>query len=220
MIDQAFIKERLIPIDMPFNQDKTSSHHTEIEKGDASEQKSLLEYLKATGVKADTPFRQAGVLLPLIWNKNNHNWDLLLTQRAMHLKHHAGEISFPGGRFEECDINLQQTAKRETQEEVGIDINHIEIIGKLPKQNTISQYQVTPFVGVVDPDYNITIDTNEVKEAFIVPLSFVININNHKTVTQRVNKQSFSFTVIQYKHYKIWGATARMIVNFGRRLKR
>ena len=220
MIDKSFIKQCLIPL----NHKDTLLHGANLSdldtETDKKEQELLIEYLKATGIETSSEFRQASVLLPLMWNKDKNEWDLLLTKRAVHLKHHPGEISFPGGRFEQPDINLQQTAKRETQEEVGIDTSHIDIIGKLPKQNTISQYQVTPFIGIVNSGYKITIDTNEVEEAFLVPLSFVIDTNNHEIVTQEINQKSFSFTVIQYQQYRIWGATARMIVNFGRRLKR
>jgi len=208
-MDQAFIKERLLPLN-PIN---------EITESDLDEDKALLNYLIASGKDPNLEFQQAGVLLPLVRNCNNDHWDIILTRRALHLKHHPGEISFPGGRFEPQDKDLETTAKRETEEEIGIANRYIQTIGRLPRQNTISQYQVSPFVGIIDPDYQLSIDENEVAEAFLLPLSYALNSSNHQKVNRNINNQSVSYYLIQYNEYKIWGATARMLVNFSRMLR-
>lgn len=207
-MDQRFIKERLLPL----------NSSDEIIDSDLDEDKALLNYLIASGRDPNLEFRQASVLLPLVRDGNNDHWDIILTKRALHLKHHPGEISFPGGRFEPQDIDLETTAKRETKEEIGIASQHIHTIGRLPRQNTISQYQVSPFVGIIDPDYQLTIDENEVAEVFLVPLSYLLNSSNHQKISRKINDQSVSFYLIQYNDYKIWGATARMIVNLSRML--
>ena len=208
-MDQQFIQQRLLPL---HHQDSSAD-------SDLVEDNALLQYLQASGKRPIIEFRLASVLLPLVRNKKNDHWDIILTSRATHLKHHPGEISFPGGRFEKSDIELLTTAKRETHEEIGIKGKHIDVIGRLPRQNTISQYQVTPFVAVIDPGYELKIDTNEVEEAFLVPLAYVTNPNNQQKISRKLNNQSFSYYLIQYNDYKIWGATARMIVSLSRRLE-
>ncbi len=208
-MDQSFIKKCLLPIELL---DETID-------SDLDEDKALLNYLLASGKNPNLEFRQASVLLPLVKNENKDHWDIILTKRALHLKHHPGEISFPGGQFEQQDQNLETTAKRETEEEIGIASRYIHTIGRLPRQNTISQYQVSPFVGIIDPNYELSIDENEVAEAFLVPLAFMIDSSNHQKVSRNINNQSFSYYLIQYNDYKIWGATARMIVNLSRMLK-
>jgi len=159
--------------------------------------------------------KQAAVLVPIISEPNSPQ--LLLTRRARHLKQHAGQISFPGGRFESGDGWLGNTALRETQEEIGLPSEHIRIVGKLPQQDTISRYNVTPYVGFINQLPPLAIDRNEVESVFTVPLQFVLDTNNHQKVTDEVNGQSFSFYLIQYNRHNIWGATARIIVNLSRR---
>lgn len=167
---------------------------------------------------AQTRLKCAAVLLPLYQQPQNNQWQVMLTRRADHLKHHPGQISFPGGRYETSDLNLRTTALRETEEEVGIEAGKIELIGQLPQQQTTSQYNITPFVGIVDNSYQLKVDNNEVAEVFSVPLEFVIDQANQKRVTEKINDIAYTFYVIQYKHYNIWGATAKILVNLTRRL--
>lgn len=209
-MDQQFIQKRLLPL-----------RHQDSKKNDSdlAEEKALTAYLKSCGKNSQGKLQQASVLLPLVRNTNDDHWDLILTRRSEHLKHHPGEISFPGGRFENSDKDLMTTAKRETQEEIGIEPSQIQLIGKLPKQNTISSYQVTPFVGIIEPPYQLTIDKNEVEEVFLVPLTFLLNSKNQKKAKRKLGEQSFSYYVFEYNQYYIWGATAKMIVNFSRMLE-
>ncbi|GAM59573.1 hypothetical nudix hydrolase yeaB [Vibrio ishigakensis] len=97
---------------------------------------------------------------------------VLLTKRAEHLKHHPGQVSFPGGKYEESDKDLSFTAVREACEEVGLKEEQITVVGELPALPTISKFAVTPFIAFVDADYSIELDDNEVAEAFEVPASF------------------------------------------------
>jgi len=160
----------------------------------------------------------AAVLLPLVIDKQTNQWHILFTRRAAHLKHHPGQISFPGGRFETQDFNLSTTAIRETHEETGIEPKLIQLLGRLPQQQTTSQYNITPFVGTIDSHYQLKIDHNEVAEVFTVPFEFVTNLSQQKKVTKTISGVEYSFYVIQYKHYNIWGTTASILVNLSRRL--
>ena len=180
----------------------------------------LKSFLRANNQTLRDRFLQAGVLVPLVKPANKSDWQVILTRRAKHLKHHPGEISFPGGRYESADRRLENTAIRETSEEIGIASDHIELLGKLPTQATTSQYHVTPFVGVVAQNHQLTIDTNEVAEAFRVPLRFILDQNNHQKIERIINGQTFSYYQIEYNQYRIWGATAQMIVRLSERLSK
>lgn len=203
------IKQRLLKLD---NAEEEFDFH-------ADDEVSLNLYLELIGKNPSEPFYPASTLILLVKSEINNDWNIILTKRAQHLKHHPGEISFPGGRYEEEDEDLENTAKRETYEEIGIAQNSVQLLGKLPQQKTISNYIVTPYVGVLHKREKLTIDKNEVEMAFEVPLSFVTNVHNHKLETHKVSNQSFSFYVIHYQNHRIWGATARMLVNLTRLLK-
>ena len=155
--------------------------------------------------------KKAAVLLPLIERENGLN--ILFTERALHLRHHPGQISFPGGRYEQSDHSLQQTALRETQEEVGILQNQVSIFGALPNLPTISGFVVSPFLGFVDSEHNIVIDQQEVRSIFEVPLSYLLNPNNFYKQHLVANKKRKFTYCIPYQNRLIWGATAQILKN-------
>lgn len=119
------------------------------------------------------PLRDAAVLIGFV--DRPEGLQVILTKRAEHLRHHPGQISFPGGKFEPEDIHLVNTALRETNEEVGIEDKHIHVFGQLPKLPTISQFNVTPFLAFISPDYKTHIDPNEVESVFEVPANHILN---------------------------------------------
>ncbi|WP_144394933.1 NUDIX hydrolase [Pleionea sediminis] len=162
----------------------------------------------------------AAVLVPLVERKvgQRYGYHVLLTRRAKHLKHHAGQISFPGGRREEKDLDLKHTALRETFEEIGITPNRINVIGELPKHETLTRYLMTPYVGILQDDYQLKIDTSEVEEAFEVPLSFICNPANQKLQSAMFQGEKRYYYSINYLNYNIWGATARVLVEFSKHL--
>ncbi len=125
--------------------------------------------------RAPTP---AAVLVPLVQRPEGLN--VLLTQRASHLRDHAGQVSFPGGRAEPEDGSPERTALRESEEEIGLDESLVELIGQLPIYRTITAYEVTPVVGLVRPDFSLRLDAFEVAEAFEVPLAFLMNPAHHQ----------------------------------------
>lgn len=157
------------------------------------------------------PGRPAAVLCPVVLRQ--HGLTLLFTQRAAHLKHHAGQVSFPGGKQEPQDHNLLATALRETEEEIGLHQRHIEIIGTLPRYRTISKFAVQPYVGLVTPPFSLTLDSNEVDRVFEVPLAYMANKANHHTHWVERKGQQHPVYFIPWQGVNIWGATAAFVRN-------
>ena len=155
----------------------------------------------------------ASVLIPLVLREQG--LALLLTQRTAHLTDHAGQISFPGGRAEAYDASAIDTALRETEEEIGLDRRHIDIIGTLPDYVTGTGYRVTPVVGLVTPPFVLTPDANEVAEVFEVPLAFLMDAANHRRLSFELPEGAGrrSFYAMPYERFFIWGATAGMLRN-------
>ena len=160
--------------------------------------------------------RQAAVLLPIIAHANELT--LLLTKRAQHLKHHPGQISFPGGKVESSDNSVEQTAIREAHEEVGILPSMVDVIGKLPQYRTITRYTITPVLGFVRPPLDIYIDANEVEQAFEVQLTHICNPKNHIVYPLERNGIKQTLYFIPYKEHMIWGVTAAIIRNLSNHL--
>lgn len=154
--------------------------------------------------------KAAGVLVPLIERKGGLN--VLFTVRASDLTLHAGQVSFPGGRMESADIDIRATALRETQEEVGIHPQQVEVVGYLPPTATVTCYAVTPVVGFVDPHVRLSIDPVEVKTAFEVPLHFLMDKANQKDAEREFAGRMLPMTSFSYGEHRIWGATAGMLV--------
>lgn len=155
--------------------------------------------------------RPAAVLVPLI--DRREGMSVLLTQRTAHLSAHAGQISFPGGRMEEEDADAVATALRETDEEVGLTRDLVDVIGRLDTYVTGTGFEITPIVGIVTPPYTLTIDPYEVAEAFEVPLSYILDRRNHNRQERESAGRVRVFYVLPYQGRNIWGATAGMLVN-------
>jgi 8-oxo-dGTP pyrophosphatase MutT (NUDIX family) len=159
----------------------------------------------------------AAVLVPLI--ERSDGYTVLLTQRTAHLEHHAGQISFPGGRAEEGDASPVETALREAEEEIGLQRRHVvEIAGFLDLYQTVTGFLVTPVVGLVTPPFDLRLDAFEVAEAFEVPLEFILDPRHHEHRSMSYKGQQRRYYVIPYEDRFIWGATAAMLVGFARRL--
>jgi 8-oxo-dGTP pyrophosphatase MutT (NUDIX family) len=158
----------------------------------------------------------ASVLVPLV--QRDDGLHVLLTRRTDHLHDHAGQISFPGGRRDEGDADDIATALRETEEEVGLARQHIEIIGRLPIYTTVTHYLVTPIVGLVKPPFDLALDSFEVAEAFEVPLAFLMSPAHHRRHRFEMGGQARQFLSMPWQQdgrdYFIWGATAAMLRNF------
>jgi len=155
----------------------------------------------------------AAVLIPIV--PRGDDLYLLLTLRAAHLKHHAGQISFPGGRAEPEDPNLIATALRESEEEIGLQARYVEVIGRLDPYTTVSNFSVTPIVGLVDPAYQLKLCHDEVDAAFEAPLSYLIDPEHHHVHHMRRNGLHHPVYFIPWQGRNIWGATAAMIRHLG-----
>ena len=163
------------------------------------------------GMQPQDNLTPAAVLVPLVDRPSGLT--VLLTQRTAHLNDHAGQISFPGGRVEPEDPSHQAAALREAEEEVGLPPSHVEVIGTLDYYIVRSGYRVTPVVGFVNPPFEVKPDPFEVAEVFEVPLSFVINTDNHVMESRTDQGVERTFYVLPYENRYIWGATAGMLVN-------
>ncbi|SNT01074.1 NUDIX domain-containing protein [Noviherbaspirillum humi] len=155
----------------------------------------------------------AAVLLPIVLREGGMT--LLLTQRTAHLHDHAGQVSLPGGRVDDVDDSPIDTALRETEEEIGLDRRHIEVLGQLPEYRTGTGFQITPVVSLVQPPFDLKADPFEVAEIFEVPLSFLMNGDNHQRRTVELPDGSGrrTFYAMPYGRFFIWGATAGMLRN-------
>jgi len=156
--------------------------------------------------------RGASVLMPLVMRDE---WHVILTQRPETMPQHAGQIAFPGGKREAGETALQ-AALRETEEEVGLRSDHISVLGRLPSFNTVSEYRVTPFVGVVSSNAAIIADAREVADVFETPLSFLMDEKNHvprdvffQGKNHRLYDMPYNSPDGSYRN--IWGMTAMMM---------
>lgn len=143
---------------------------------------------------------------------------LLLTRRQAHLKRHAGQIAFPGGRTDPGDASAVITALREAEEEVALSRNHVEVLGLLPAYTTGTGFAVTPVVGLMPAGLALRAHEGEVAELFHVPLAHVLDPANHEVRFGEWQGKPRRTFVIRHAHREIWGATAGMIVNLSRRL--
>lgn len=151
----------------------------------------------------------AAVLVPLI--NRPRGLTVMLTQRTAHLHDHAGQISFPGGRVDEGDRDRASTALREAEEETGLARDLVQIIGQLPEWDIPTGFRVTPVVGWIEPPIELTPDPFEVAEVFEVPLSFLLDPENHRKHSDVANGRQRHYYSMPYEGRNIWGATAGML---------
>jgi 8-oxo-dGTP pyrophosphatase MutT (NUDIX family) len=155
--------------------------------------------------------RAAAVLILL--QQDADELHVVLTQRTAHLHDHAGQISFPGGRKDESDGSLIETALREANEEIGTDASRIEVIGSLPSYVTVTAYEVTPIVAV-SPPQAFQCDPFEVADVFTVPLAHLLNDQHWRRDSFMRAGQRREYWAVPYRERYIWGATAGMLRTF------
>jgi 8-oxo-dGTP pyrophosphatase MutT (NUDIX family) len=165
----------------------------------------------------ESPRRPAAVLVPLVLHAERADGPtVLLTRRTDHLHHHPGQISFPGGGMEPDDASLEDTALRETTEEIGLARAQVEIIGRLPDYLTGTGFRVTPVIGLLQPPLALKLDSFEVAEVFEVPLAHFLNPANHQRHSIMLEGRARHFHAMPYGDYFIWGATAGMLMSLYR----
>jgi 8-oxo-dGTP pyrophosphatase MutT (NUDIX family) len=160
--------------------------------------------------------KPAAVLVPLVARAEGYT--VLLTQRTEHLQHHAGQVSFPGGRVEGDDTGVLGAALREAEEEIGLAPHYVQPMGLLDDYETVTRFLVTPVVSIVKPGFTLTLDAFEVADAFEVPLAFVLDPENHRIHSRIRHGERRRYYVFEYGDRYIWGATAGMLMNLYRRL--
>lgn len=168
------------------------------------------------GVGRELAATVAAVLVPIV--AHTSGLTVLFTQRTAHLKAHSGQVSFPGGRAEPDDRSPEDTALRESQEEVGIARGRVEVLARLPEYFTRTGFRVTPVVGLIEPPLALAPDPGEVEAVFEVPLAFLLDPRNHQRHTREFQGRSVGYYAMTFERRTIWGATAGMLVNLCRAL--
>ncbi len=157
----------------------------------------------------DAAEKRASVLIALI--EREGGLCVILTKRTENLNSHSGQVAFPGGKIDEDDASPEAAALREAWEEIGLDINEVEILGRLPDYYSGSRFIIAPVVGFVNASADFEINPDEVEYMFEVPLSFLMNPDNHLKQTREFREREWVFYEMPYEGHYIWGVTAGMI---------
>ncbi|MEZ5716508.1 MAG: CoA pyrophosphatase [Paracoccaceae bacterium] len=161
--------------------------------------------------------RPAGVLVPLI--ERAGRLELILTKRASGLKHHPGQIAFPGGKQDEGDADVTAAALREAHEEIGLPPANVEILGLLPSHETVTGFTVTPVLGRLRGEFELRPEPGEVDEVFRVPFAHVTDPDRYSVQSRRWLGQKRHYYTVPFGPYYIWGATARILRGLAERMK-
>jgi 8-oxo-dGTP pyrophosphatase MutT (NUDIX family) len=153
--------------------------------------------------------RPAGVLVALVDRPGG--LAVLLTKRASGLKHHPGQIAFPGGKVDPGDADVIAAALREANEEAGLPPSQVQVLGTMPAHETVTGFSVTPVIAVVHGDFTPVCEAGEVEEAFFVPFAHLMDPASYSVQSRRWLGQRRSYFAVPWGPYYIWGATARML---------
>ena len=153
--------------------------------------------------------RLAGVLVPI--QESGRGLKVVLTKRSSALKHHPGQVAFPGGKIEKDDSGPVEAALREAREEIGLKPDNVEVIGLLPCHETVTLFQITPVLGRITGDFQPLPEQGEVEEVFTVPFSHVADPARYSVHSRRWRGQRRYYYTVPYGPYYIWGATARIL---------
>lgn len=162
--------------------------------------------------------RPAGVLAA--FQAGSAGLELVLTKRASHLKHHPGQIAFPGGKVDDTDVDVIGAALREADEEIGLAPDNVQVLGMLPPHETVTGFQVTPVLGLIKAEFIPVPEQGEVEEVFAVPFDHVTDPGRFSVQSRRWQGRSRSYYTAPFGPYYIWGATARMLRGLAERVQR
>ena len=165
---------------------------------------------------AGRKLRPAGVLVPVSLAYADPR--VILTKRSSALKHHPGQIAFPGGKQDDTDVDVTAAALREAREEIGLPSDLPRILGHLPVHETVTSFSVTPVVAVIAQSFDPIPEPGEVDEVFSVPLAHVLNPANYVIESRRWRGQKRYYFAVPYGPYYIWGATARILRGLAARM--
>lgn len=160
--------------------------------------------------------RDAAVLIPVVDRRDGAS--VILTKRTEKLRAHSGQIAFPGGRLDPTDPTPEHAALRETEEEIGLSPRYIEVVGRMPDYVSGSGFRIAPILSVVRPDFRLSINPDEVDDAFEVPLSFLMNPQNHNRDSRVWQDRERYFYTMPFGERYIWGITAGIIRTLYERL--
>lgn len=153
--------------------------------------------------------RDAAVLVPVV--ETGGEASLILTRRTDTLRQHSGQVAFPGGAIDPEDASAEAAALREAHEEIGLDADHVETIGRLPDYLTGSGFRITPVLSVLRPGFELKINPDEVDAVFEVPLSFLMDEANHRQESRMWQGHERHYYVMPYRDWFIWGVTAGIL---------
>ncbi|MFN3165094.1 MAG: CoA pyrophosphatase, partial [Pseudohongiellaceae bacterium] len=164
--------------------------------------------------------RHAAVLIPVTRQREGHNSQVVLTVRSENLRSHAGQISLPGGSWEEQDVDPIATALRESEEEIGLERHRVDVIGKLGDMALPSGFRITPIVGVIDDGIDFVPCPIEVADIFQVPLDVLLDTRAYRNSVMTYNDQPRKILEVLYEDYRIWGATAAILFHLAEQIER
>lgn len=190
----------------PVNDLLASTHAALAQTGAAS---SDFDLNKDVILPPNRKLRPAAVLAPIIAGADGY--DLILTKRSSALKHHPGQIAFPGGKQDDTDADLIDTALREAEEEIGLPRRSAQVLGTFASHETVTGFSVTPVVALVTEEFEAQAEAGEVAEVFRVPLAHVLDAGQYVIESRRWRGQRRSYYAVPYGPYYIWGATARIL---------
>jgi len=171
--------------------------------------------LNGTPTPSGRKLKPAAVLALLI--RDDSGLRVLFTRRADHLQAHAGQVSFPGGSQMAGRETLAECALRETEEEIGLSRQRISLLGRWEAYETVTGYEVTPFLGVTQPGFTLSPDPGEVAEVFETPFDFLMNPANHRLEEAEFRGMLRRYYAMPWRGRYIWGATAGMLRALSRR---
>ena len=179
-------------------------------------QSSDFDLNPGTVLPPDRKLRPAGVLIAV--SLIDETPQVILTKRSSALKHHPGQIAFPGGKQDDGDLDVRAAALREAEEEIGLPQHLPEVIGFLPEHETVTGFKVTPVMALLNAGFETVAEPGEVEEVFTVPLSHLLMPDNYLIESRRWRGQRRYYYTVPYGPYYIWGATARMLRGLAARM--
>lgn len=165
------------------------------------------------------PLRKASVLIPITRHKTDKASEIVLTVRSESLNSHAGQVSFPGGSEEAIDSDVVATALRESEEEIGLARGNVEVIGRLGDMALPSGFQITPIVGLIEPDLEYVPCPIEVAEIFHAPLSLLMNPDSYSSTSMTYDSKTRKILELQFERFRIWGATAAILFHLAQMIE-
>jgi len=174
--------------------------------------------LNRTAQRDRESYRSAAVLIPITRLCPNNESHIVLTVRSENLRSHAGQISLPGGTTEPEDSDEIHTALRESNEEIGLIPQRVEVLGKLGELALPSGFRVTPVVGLIDNNLSYTANPAEVADIFHVPLDIALNPEAYMPSTMEFGSRQRMILELHYEDYRIWGATAAILHHLAKRI--